>query len=215
MMPEPPALLRRPRMVFGSQARERICAQLTQGLSLSFICRQDDMPKRKTVEGWLKKEPAFARAVAEARAAGGGVKRGGRPTLYSETLALAFCEKVGEGHAVHLICQQAGMPAQGTLHLWLRRYPEFVEMLAVARMIQEQRLFDEVREIADGATPATVQVARTRIAARQWQAAKLAPRKAAEAEDRGAGPIIVEIVSCADLKKPDLGAGDAAGAAAP
>lgn len=214
-MREPSKRPRGPRPIHGAATRETICDLTAQGLSLTQICGLDGMPKAGTVADWLRKEPDFARALAQARHVGGGVKRGGRPTLYSESLALAFCEKVGEGQAVHRLCREPGMPAQGTLHLWLRRYPEFVEMLAVARMIQEQRLFDEVREIADGATPATVQVARIQIAARQWQAAKLAPRRLAQAEDRGAGPVIVEIISSAGIDRAGADDGDSEGSIAP
>lgn len=83
-------------------------------------------------------------------------------------------------------------------------------MLAAAREVLAQRLYDEIREIADAAKPATLQVDRTRIAVRQWQAARLASRMAAEAEDapEGTGGFNVRIVRFAEDEEDD-GAGDA------
>jgi hypothetical protein len=188
-----------PRGPYGPEVAQKICALIEEGHSLVSICARSDMPARGTVDRWRKGRPAFAAAFDAAQAVAGGPRRGGRPTGYCEAAALALCERLGDGQAMHRICAEPGMPAQGTVHLWLKRYPEFAAMVATAREIQAQRLHDEVREIADAATPATLQVDRTRIAARQWQAARMAPRKAAEAEDASSPPIIVEIVRFADI----------------
>src|SRR5262249_575504 len=48
---------------------------------------------------------------------------------------------------------------------------------ARAREAQADKYFQEIVEIADAATPETVNVARLRVDSRKWAAARLAPKK--------------------------------------
>lgn len=200
----------RPRVPYSEAVGQAICSSIALGQSLAAISRRKGMPPRSTVEHWLKVRPDFAEAFARAVAAAGGRRRGGRPNEYSLERAAAFCARLGAGEALHRICAEPGMPSQTTVYLWLDRHPEFEAMYLDAREIQAQRLFDEVREIADTATPASLQVDRTRIAARQWQAARLAPRKEARGAATGADlerPVHVEIVRFFDDEEEDDQAG--------
>ena len=189
----------RPQGRFGPEVRARICALTAEGLGLACICALDDMPGLATVDRWLKAEAGFREAFRIALAAGGAPGRTARPTAYREVLGQTLCRQVGEGSALHAICGKSGMPVLETVHGWQTQHPEFVVRLAAAREILAQRLFDEVRVIADQATPTDLQLARTRIAVREWQAAKLASRKAGEAGDPPAPTTIVEIVRFADI----------------
>ena len=174
-----------------------ICARIAKGESLAAVCRERGMPPRSTVDAWKTFYPDFGEAFAAAQAAAGGPARGGRPSGYSVKAAAELCRRLGEGEALHLICRDPEMPSQSGFYLWLHRYPEFAEMYAVAREIQAYRLFDEVREVAEAATPETLQVAKLRIAAIQWQAARLGPKageKVREAAD-GPQPFAIEVVN--------------------
>lgn len=193
---------RRARVVgrYSPELARGICARIAQGESLAAICRDRDMPPRSTVDAWKWAYPEFGEAFAQAQAAVGGPAKGGRPSGYSVTVGVELCRRIGEGEALHAICRAPGMPSQSGFYLWLHRYPEFAEMYAVAREIQAFRLFDEVREIADAATPETLQIAKLRIAAIQWQASRLGPKgpgeKARETEgDDGPQPFAIEVVN--------------------
>lgn len=194
---------RRARVVgrYGPELGQGICARIARGESLAAICRERGMPPRSTVDAWRRLVPEFGEAFAEAQAAAGGPSRGGRPCGYSIKAAVELCRRLGEGEALHVICRDPAMPSQSTFYLWLHRYPEFAEMYAVAREIQAFRLFDEVREVADAATPDTLQIAKLRIAALQWQASRLGPKTLGEREaggsreDEGPRPFEIEVVN--------------------
>lgn len=188
-----------PRAPYSEAVTQEICDRMAAGASLAAICRRKGMPPRSTVEHWLKIHAEFADAYAQALAAGDGVRNGGRPGDYSLEAAVAFFERIGTGEPMHRVCAEPGMPSQSAIYRWANRHPEFVALFRLAKDIQAQRLFDEVREIADGATPDTLQVDKVRIAARQWQAARLSPRKlgeitAADDEAEPRGGFNVEVV---------------------
>jgi len=46
---------------------EAIFAQLREGVSLTRICRDPDLPDRNTVHNWVKNQPGFRAAYEEAR----------------------------------------------------------------------------------------------------------------------------------------------------
>lgn len=167
----------RPRVPYSEVVAQAICGRIEAGSPLASICRRQGMPPRSTVEHWLKIHGEFADAYAQALSAGADRRTHGRPSGYSLDAALAFCERIGMGEGVHKACSAAGMPSPSAIYRWARQHPEFEALFRLARDIQAQRLFDEVREIADQATPSTLQVDRTRIAARQWQVSKMAARK--------------------------------------
>lgn len=50
--------------------REQILAMLTEGKSLSAICREDGMPDRRTVQRWQIEDTDFDAAVTRAREVG-------------------------------------------------------------------------------------------------------------------------------------------------
>jgi hypothetical protein len=52
---------------FDQETADRICEQLTEGLSLRKICLAEDMPCCSTVYKWLTKVPEFAEQYAHAR----------------------------------------------------------------------------------------------------------------------------------------------------
>lgn len=119
----------------------------------------------------------------------------GRPTKYSEELAVDICVLIAEGKPLTKICKMNGMPSLATVYRWLSTDKKFQDMYARARDDQADTMADEITEIADQ-TPemepvldkegnviemrmhsAYVQWQRNRVDARKWVAAKLKPRK--------------------------------------
>src|SRR5260370_24460004 len=71
-----------------------------------------------------------------------------------------------DGFPVNVICRVPGMPDRGTVRRWERHNPEFRRMIQRGREFGADTLAAEVVEIADAATPQSLQIARNRIQAR-------------------------------------------------
>lgn len=145
------------------------------------------MPSRAGVKGWAKARPQFRARLAEAMAAGRGNPRGGRRTLYCPPVAELICARVARGMTVGQACDLPGLPHEDTVYGWLRRHPEFAEAYVAARTAQAHRRFDQVWEIAEAATSETAFLAKVRIDAARWQAARLAPTRYGERLERAKG----------------------------
>lgn len=52
---------------FSQEKADHICEQLTKGIPLAEICREDGMPAVRTVSDWKDAHPSFAAAFARAR----------------------------------------------------------------------------------------------------------------------------------------------------
>jgi hypothetical protein len=61
----------------------------------------------------------------------------GRPTEYTEAIALELCERVAEGESVRQICEDDHMPSRETIRRWLRddTHPGFRGHFARAKML--------------------------------------------------------------------------------
>ena len=101
----------------------------------------------------------------------------GRPTRYSPEWAEGFCALIAEGQSVVEICAKPDMPSQQSVYTWLKQDEDFLERYARAREAQADKYFQEIIEIADAATPETVNVARLRVDSRKFTVTRLAPKK--------------------------------------
>lgn len=119
----------------------------------------------------------------------------GRPSDFTQDIADAICEKLGDGISLRTICLAEDMPAKSTVFRWLSLNKAFSDQYARAREAQADAIFDESLDIADdgsndyitktngdGSTtvqPNTehIQRSRLRIDTRKWMAGKLAPKK--------------------------------------
>jgi hypothetical protein len=119
----------------------------------------------------------------------------GRPSLYTPQLVDRLCEEIAKGRSVHRICEEDWAPSEDTFYTWLHQHPEFSEKYVRARECQADHMAAEILEIADdtehdtiivtgkdGATyektdSARVQRAQLRVNARQWQMARMSPRR--------------------------------------
>ena len=57
----------------------------------------------------------------------------GRPSSYSDDIALTICTRLSEGEALKRICADDDMPNRSTVNAWRRDRPAFSAMFARAR----------------------------------------------------------------------------------
>ena len=101
---------------------------------------------------------------------------GGRPSLYSDELADIILSGLVNGDSMRKICEAEWMPDRGTVIRWIKERPDFAAKYAHAREAQADTMDDLILEEAQKATPETAAVARVRIDAFKWRAAKLKPK---------------------------------------
>lgn len=100
-----------------------------------------------------------------------------RPSEYSEEIADKICELIIDGYSMIKICDMDGMPHRITVMRWLEKYPDFATRHAYARELQGDFMDDRILDVADHTTAETAAADRVKIAAYQWRAAKLRPKK--------------------------------------
>lgn len=143
-----------------------------------------------------------------------------RPTLDDEGVIDRLCERLISGQGLAKACEPRDMPTAPEVYARMAKDPEFATVIACAREAQQEAMIDETIDMADKATPEDHQVVKLRIWARQWRAAKLAPKRYGEkvtAELTGAngGPIqmddtqaaarLASLLSLAQARKDDGG----------
>lgn len=123
----------------------------------------------------------------------------GRPSAYSDELADTICERMANGESLRNICRDDGFPDRNTVLRWLAKqeHAEFAAKYARAREAQADYLAEDMQDVADGAKPEDVQVARLRVLTMQWRASKLAPKRYGDKLDAtlsgpNGGPLQVE-----------------------
>lgn len=100
---------------------------------------------------------------------------GGRPTKYTEELALAICDRIEEGESLRKICLDDAMPNRSTVNLWLKNDKEFSDQYARACKVRRENKFEEMYEIAEKTDE--VQRARLLVDVLKWQLSKEEPKK--------------------------------------
>lgn len=116
----------------------------------------------------------------------------GRPTKYNVTLAKEICDTIASSSkgTKKLCSEHSHWPCQDTLFSWLRKYSEFSEQYAQAKICQIELLVDEILEIADNesndsfidedgrltSNNSVINRARLKIDVRKWMACKLVPK---------------------------------------
>lgn len=100
-----------------------------------------------------------------------------RQTLYTPELADAICERLIEGDSLRSICLDESMPNRSTVLRWLDADEAFATKYAHARDLQGDLMDDYVLDTAQACTNETALADRVKIAAFQWRASKLKPKK--------------------------------------
>ena len=100
-----------------------------------------------------------------------------RPSVFTQAVADAICERIEAGESLRAICKGETMPGYTTVGRWLDADEGFRAQYARARERQADTLAAEVIEIADAAdTAENAQIARLRCDMRRWYASKLRPK---------------------------------------
>jgi hypothetical protein len=77
------------------------------------------------------------------------IAKTGRPSKYTEAIALSICEQLSEGIPLREICRQEGMPAWRTVYDWMWRNEALSTAIAHARDIGYDKMAEECLYIAD------------------------------------------------------------------
>ncbi len=119
------------------------------------------------------------------------IRKNGRPSLYSQALVTAICDRLIKGESLRSICRDEDMPSQSTIFNWLTKYPEFSEQYVRAREIWIDFECENILAIADDGSKDTyfdkkgnkrvnhdaIAHSKLRIDVRKWRLAKMSPRK--------------------------------------
>lgn len=125
----------------------------------------------------------------------------GRPTLYTDELAILICEKIATtSFSLRTICEEEGMPCVATILTWLKNKPEFLAQYTRAKEEQADYLIEEMIDIADDGSNDLMTIvkgdkyyevenkevtsrSKLRVETRKWIASKLKPKKYGEKID--------------------------------
>lgn len=88
-----------------------------------------------------------------------------------------ICDRLCGGEGIIEICRDDHMPDASTVYRKMARDEAFAARIARAREAQQEAEADHIVAMADEADGEDWQVVKLRIWARQWRAAKLAPKK--------------------------------------
>jgi transposase-like protein len=183
------------RPVHTAELAQRILGQLSGGRSLRAVCRDHGTPSLNTVLKWVSEDRAgFAARYRRARETGGGGT--GRPTLYTPELADLILDELAGGRTLADVCGDPGMPAAGTVRLWVIENREgFAAHYTTARQFGDDAMAHQILDIVDnrrhdwilrrkpnGETemildPHRIRRARLRFMARRWLLSKALQRK--------------------------------------
>ena len=145
------------------------------------------------------RKPKIAASVTEP--ATEAPRRVGRPSIYSPEVASEIWRRLIEGESMRSISRDPAMPSRFTMLEWLRAKPEFQTECARARTLQADLMDDMIRDIIETVTPESAPADRVKLAALQWRASKLEPKKygdrvTAEVTGADGGPVMVDRPLC-------------------
>lgn len=98
-------------------------------------------------------------------------------TTYTLKAAEGICAWLAGGKSLVSYCQRKDTPGYRTIMTWLTQRADFRTAYILARQHQADYLAEETIDIADKARRGAADVARLRVDARKWYAAKLSPKK--------------------------------------
>lgn len=101
------------------------------------------------------------------------------PYVWTPEMEVEIFSRLMQGETIMEICgvdRDDFIPSETTFYKRLLNDAAFAKDYTRAREVQAHHENDEIRQIADQATPEDVQVARLRIDARKWRASKMAPK---------------------------------------
>lgn len=102
---------------------------------------------------------------------------GGRPSTRTEEIEERILAGLIDGMSMVQVCAQEGMPNRRTVMRWMEADEGFASRCARAREMQADFMDDKIIELIETVTPENATAARVKLAALQWRASKLAPKK--------------------------------------
>jgi predicted methyltransferase len=124
----------------------------------------------------------------------------GRPSSYSEKIVERILSGLIEGQSLVKICEAEDMPNRRTVLRWMEDNEEFATKCARARVLQADLMDDKIIDLIESVTPESAPADRIKLAALQWRAAKLLPKKYGEkVTTEHTGPDGGPVVSMPDL----------------
>lgn len=87
-----------------------------------------------------------------------------------------LCDLLVGGMSMGQACAREDCPSKTAVYARMASDDTFRTIIARAREAQQHAMIDDTIDLADSATPGDWQVVKLRIWARQWRAAKLAPK---------------------------------------
>ena len=102
---------------------------------------------------------------------------------YTPELADSICERLVNGESMRRISADPGMPSRSTMLRWMADIPEFEAKCARARLMQADTMDDMVVDVIDSVDEDNAHSMKVKLAAIQWRAAKLNPKKYGERLD--------------------------------
>ena len=103
-----------------------------------------------------------------------------RPSSHDPAVLDELCARIAEGRGIKEVCRDEDMPSNSEVFRRMANEPDFAARIARAREAQQDAVAENIVEMADSATSDNWQVVKLRIWARQWRAARLAPKKYGE-----------------------------------
>lgn len=101
----------------------------------------------------------------------------GRPTTYDAKVGEEICWLLIEGKSLRKICERDDMPDRRTVINWMEAHPEFYAKYAKARRLQADLMDDLIIDTAESTNSDNANASRVKIAAYQWRASRLEPRR--------------------------------------
>lgn len=140
---------------------DRIVVRLNHGEPMARVLSDPTLPSLPTVRRWRRARPDFDHALKMAILGGQRARMSGRRKITAE-VAEAICQRIVAGASIAEVGRAADMPHAVTIHLWMRRNPEFARQVREACDWRDEMLCDMAGAIAEAATLETLHEARAR-----------------------------------------------------
>ncbi len=102
----------------------------------------------------------------------------GRPTIYTDKLALKICKRIAGGESLRKISEDNKMPNRSTIHEWVLKNEIFSTQYNTAINVRTENMFDELNDIADlKDEDESPMRSRLRVDTRKWYLSKIMPKK--------------------------------------
>lgn len=140
--------------------------------------------RRKAIEKRRQKTKALVLSEEEKMALRPGRAMGSRArstganasTALPDEIYQRVLDEVASGRTVDAVCKEDWAPTAQAVYRKSTLEQKFRDALAAAREISAHIAVDQMRDIADAATPEDVQVARLRTLVRSWLAERMIPQ---------------------------------------